>query len=143
MRKELSAGGVVMFGNAILMLEKFNGEWVLPKGKLETGEKLEEAATREILEEASVKAEIVKYIGEINYTYENSWRDDECTYKTVHWFLMQSKSLACVPQREEGFIDAKFVHVDRAKNIAKYNDEKKIIQKAIDEYEKKHRQDTK
>ncbi|MGV8145537.1 MAG: NUDIX domain-containing protein [Alkaliphilus sp.] len=143
MRKELSAGGVVMFGNAILMLEKFNGEWVLPKGKVEAGEELEEAATREILEEAKVKAEIIKYIGKIKYTYENTWRDEECTYKTVHWFLMKSKTLACTPQREEGFIDAKFIHIDRASEMAKYSDEKGIIQKAVDEYVKNHRQDEK
>ncbi|MCD5415294.1 MAG: NUDIX hydrolase [Clostridiales bacterium] len=143
MRQEISAGGVVMFGNAILMLEKFNGEWVLPKGKVETGEKLEEAATREILEEAGVKAEVLKYIGKINYTYEDTWKVKECTDKTVHWFLMKSRSLACVPQREEGFIDAKFIHIDRACEIAKYDDEKGIINKAVNEYTTKDRQDVK
>ena len=35
MREEVSAGGVVLFGNAILLLRKFNGDWVLPKGKVE------------------------------------------------------------------------------------------------------------
>ena len=38
MREEISAGGVVLFGNAILLLRKFNGDWVLPKGKVEEGE---------------------------------------------------------------------------------------------------------
>ena len=51
MREEISAGGVVLFGNAILMLRKFNGDWVLPKGKVEEGENNEEAALREVSEE--------------------------------------------------------------------------------------------
>ena len=46
MREEISAGGVVLFGNAILLLRKFNGDWVLPKGKVEEGENNEEAALK-------------------------------------------------------------------------------------------------
>ena len=38
MREEVSAGGVVLVGNAILLLKKYNGDWVLPKGKVEPGE---------------------------------------------------------------------------------------------------------
>ena len=50
MREEISAGGVVLFGNAILLLRKFNGDWVLPKGRIEAGEQKKEAALREVLE---------------------------------------------------------------------------------------------
>ena len=64
MREEVSAGGVVLFGNAILLLRKFNGDWVLPKGKVEEGENRQEAALREVLEETGVKADILKYLGE-------------------------------------------------------------------------------
>ena len=67
MREEISAGGVVLFGNAILLLRKFNGDWVLPKGKVEEGENNEEAALREVAEETGVKAETLKYLGEIHY----------------------------------------------------------------------------
>ena len=63
MREEISAGGVVLFGNAILLLRKFNGDWVLPKGKVEEGENNEEAALREVAEETGVKAETLKYLG--------------------------------------------------------------------------------
>lgn len=57
MREEISAGGVVLFGNAILLLRKFNGDWVLPKGRIEAGEQKKEAALREVLEETGVKSE--------------------------------------------------------------------------------------
>ena len=35
MIEEVSSGGVVIFGNTILLLKKFNGDWVLPKGRVE------------------------------------------------------------------------------------------------------------
>ncbi len=136
MREEISAGGVVIFGNAILMLKKYNGDWVLPKGKVELDEEFEETAIREVFEEAAVKVEIIKYLGKIHYTYKNSWEDNEKIYKTVHWFLMQSRTIHCIPLKEEGFIDAKFIHINRAVDLAKYTDEKEIIKKAITEHEK-------
>ena len=139
MRQEVSAGGVVIFGNAILLLKKYNGDWVLPKGKVELNETLEEAATREVYEEANVRVKVIKYIGEIHYTYKNCWEDNGIVNKTVHWYMMQSKSIECTPLREEGFIEAKFVHIDRAVDNAKYEDEKQIIRKAIDEFKKNHK----
>jgi 8-oxo-dGTP pyrophosphatase MutT (NUDIX family) len=39
---EISAGGIVFFKNSILMLKKFNGDWVLPKGRVEKDEQIEE-----------------------------------------------------------------------------------------------------
>ncbi len=134
MREEISAGGVVIFGNAILMLKKYNGDWVLPKGKVESEEAFEQAAVREVLEEAGVKVEVIKYLDKIHYTYKNSWEDHDKINKTVHWFLMHSKNIECIPLKEEGFIDAKFVHINRAVEMAKYQDEKEIIEKAIAEY---------
>ena len=62
MIEETSSGGVVIFGNTILLLKKFNGDWVLPKGRVEKDESIREAALREVLEESNVRAEIIKYI---------------------------------------------------------------------------------
>lgn len=130
MLREVSSGGVVVFGNTILLLRKYNGDWVLPKGRVEKGEKLHTAALREVLEESGVKGEIIQYIGKVNYKYKNL-KEDEIVLKTVHWYLMTSHNMNCVPQKREGFIDAKFVHMDKAKNIVRYEDEKKIINKGI------------
>ncbi len=141
MREEISAGGVVVFGNAILFLKKYNGDWVLPKGKVELDETFEQTAVREVYEEASVKVEVIKYLGDIHYTYKNSREDDNVINKTVHWFVMYDRSMESIPLKEEGFIDAKFIHMDRAVELAKYNDEKQIIAKAIKEYGKITKQD--
>ncbi|KNF09143.1 ADP-ribose pyrophosphatase [Gottschalkia purinilytica] len=133
MRQEISAGGIVVFGNAILLLKKYNGDWVLPKGKIEDNEEIVKAATREVFEEGGVKASVIKYLGKIHYSFRNSREENEIVNKTVHWFLMRARSMVCIPQRKEGFIEARFVHMNRATQLAKYDDEKKIIAKAIKE----------
>ncbi len=128
---EVSAGGVVVFGNAILLLKKYNGDWVLPKGRIEKNEKVEATALREVLEESGVKAEIIDYIGEIHYNYKNL-QENEIVSKTVHWFLMRSNTMDCFPQKKEGFVEAMYVHIDKAVAIVRYEDEKKIIQRGLE-----------
>lgn len=130
MIKEISSGGVVVFGNTILLLKKFNGDWVLPKGRIEKDESKKEAALREVLEESGVRAEILKYIDSAQYKYKN-FKKEEMVYKTVHWYLMKTKSMECTPQKNEGFIDAVFVHIDRVKDLVRYEDEKNIILKGL------------
>lgn len=140
MRKEESAGGVVYIGNTVLMLQKMNGDWVLPKGKIEDGETIKAASLREVYEETHVKARVISYIGEISYTYRNFWSNNEVVDKKVHWYLMESDNIKCSPQKEEGFKYAKFIIFDKVVELAKYDDEKNILVKAlkmIKEIEKK------
>lgn len=130
MLEEVSAGGVVVFGNTILLLKKFNGDWVLPKGRVEKNENTRAAALREVFEESGVKAEIIRYIGMVHYTYKNI-KGNEMVYKTVHWYLMKTNSMDSIPQKKEGFVEARFVHIDKVLELVKYKDEKKIIKKAM------------
>lgn len=136
MREEISSGGVVVFGNAILLLRKYNGDWVLPKGKVEEEENISSAAIREVYEEGGVKAQVVKYLGEIHYSFKDCWEDHETVHKTVHWYLMKARSMDCIPLKKEGFVEARFVHIRRAAELAKYDDEREIIKKAIKEVQK-------
>lgn len=136
MREEVSAGGVVVLGNAILLLRKYNGDWVLPKGKVEEGETHEQAALREVREETGVKAQIGKYLGEIHYTYKENWDESKGVHKIVFWYLMHAKNMDTIPQKEEGFVDAKFIHVNRVADMARYTDEKEIIKVALNEINK-------
>lgn len=137
MREEVSAGGVVVLGNSILLLRKYNGDWVLPKGKVEKGETHKQAALREVKEETGVKAHIEKYLGEIHYTYKENWDDSKGVHKIVFWYLMTTKSMDTIPQKEEGFVDAKFIHINRVAEMARYDDEKEIIKVALEEIKKR------
>lgn len=130
MIEEISSGGVVIFGNTILLLKKFNGDWVLPKGRVEKGEEIRDAALREVLEESGVKAEIEKYIGKVNYKYRNL-KQNKMVSKTVHWYLMTTNNMDCIPQKKEGFVDAVFVHIDKATDLVRYKDEKDMIEKGL------------
>ena len=130
MIEEVSSGGVVIFGNTILLLKKFNGDWVLPKGRVEKGEEIKDAALREVLEESGVKGEIIKYIGMANYKYKNL-KENEMVYKTVHWYLMKTNSMDCIPQKKEGFVEAMFVHIDKATDLVRYQDERNMIIKGL------------
>ena len=131
MREEISSGGVVVFGNAILLLRKYNGDWVLPKGKVEKGESLEEAAKREVKEETGVKADIIRYLGEIHYTYKDSKNNSDGVHKIVHWYMMKSYDLQAKPQREEGFVEAKYIHLNKVVEILRYDDEREIARVAV------------
>ena len=110
--EEISAGGVVINNGNVAVLKKFRGEWVLPKGRVEKGESLEQTAIREVFEESGLRAEIVKYIGYVKYKYRHM--DGTKVLKTVHYFYMVTKDNNIIPQREEGFAEGDFMNPDKA-----------------------------
>ena len=68
-----SCGGVVIFRGKILLLyknykNKYEG-WVLPKGTVEEGEEFKDTTIREVKEETGVDAQIIKYVGKSQYTF--------------------------------------------------------------------------
>jgi hypothetical protein len=65
--------------------------------------------------------------------YKKNWDETKIVHKTVYWYLMSAKNMNTQPQKEEGFIDAKFIHMDRVLELAKYDDEKEIIKVALSE----------
>lgn len=131
---EVSAGGIVFFKNNILMLKKFNGDWVLPKGRVEKNETIKEAALREVYEETKAKVNVIKYLGKINYEFErSSFKGKIQINKEVYWFLMIARNMNCTAQKNEGFREAKYLPFERALKVARYEDERKILKIAIED----------
>lgn len=126
--KEVSAGGVVIRDDYVLVLKKYRGDWVLPKGRLEKGETLEQAAIREVEEESGLKCKIIKYIGYVKYNYRH--RNGEKVQKTVHYFYMVKKGGDLKPQKEEGFKESLFVDYNVAIRRLKHYAEKNMVEKA-------------
>ena len=52
-------------------------------------------------------------------------------YKTVHWYLMKTNSMDCTPQKKRRVFDALFVHIDKARDLVRYQDEKDMIIKGL------------
>jgi len=77
------------------------GHWDLPKGKLETGENIEECALREVEEECGLSGLILgDKLTETVHEYE---QNGEHFVKTTHWYAMEVEGCpALTPQTEEG-----------------------------------------
>jgi len=90
--KAVSAGGVVVregdTGPEVVICGRdSDGVWGLPKGTLDAGESLEEAAVREVSEETGLQVEIVKKIGVVEYWFV--WEGVRI-HKWVHHYLMRT-----------------------------------------------------
>lgn len=131
MRKVLSTGGVVIKGNKVLMLKKKNGSWVLPKGRVEQKETLEDAAVREVWEETGINAHILKKLGTIRYTYRDYFQNGEMVNKSVVWYLMEEVSGELKPLEKEGFIDCRYMDENRVDEVSRFKDEREMIHKAL------------
>ena len=86
-----SSGGFVLAEingqvRVLLIKNAFNDDWTFPKGGIEQGESVEQAAVREILEETGVQSKIIKRVGRNAYHYR---QDGTPIYKTVEVFLLR------------------------------------------------------
>lgn len=84
-RPLLGVGGVVVHNGRALLVrrasEPLKGEWSIPGGLVELGEKLIDAVRREVLEETGLIVEP----GEVLELFDSIWRDPEgrCQYHYV------------------------------------------------------------
>jgi len=83
----LAAGGIVLRQDktplfAVVRLRKRN-EWVLPKGKLDDGETVRDAARREVLEETGHEVSVHEFLGTLVYESGRS-------SKVVHYWRMEA-----------------------------------------------------
>ncbi|MCX6808167.1 MAG: NUDIX domain-containing protein [Candidatus Berkelbacteria bacterium] len=91
MNKIISAGGIITRTKEgelqILVIKREQGKFSFPKGHVEENETVEEAATREVLEETGFQAKI---IGRSNTVSRTSHDSDytECE-KIIHYFRME------------------------------------------------------
>lgn len=97
-----AAGGVVVNACGQRLMIHRNGRWDLPKGHIEPGESAEVCASREILEETGVPAEVA---APLCATWHAYWfpKTERWELKRTHWFLLRaSADSPLVPQTEEG-----------------------------------------
>lgn len=127
--KETSAGGVIIRGKDVLVLRKFRGDWVLPKGRIEAGETLEQTALREVSEESGLTCRVGEYIGFVRYNYAKS--NGVEVHKTVHYYTMTAEGGSMKPQREEGFCDSAFMPWRKAVKLLRHDSERSMVRQAF------------
>ena len=71
---------------ALAQHQRTDKTWVLPKGHVEEGESIEEAALREIYEEAGLdNVQLIKHLG--SFIRESIKSNGDIVQKTIHFFL--------------------------------------------------------
>ena len=103
----VAAGGLVKNKKGKVLFIFREGKWDLPKGKLDKGESMEDAAIREVEEETGVKGlKIVRYL---QTTYHIFKRSGRYKLKKVIWFEMVTDFDGdLIPQHNEGITKVKW-----------------------------------
>ncbi len=105
-----AGGGLVHTDNETVLLIFRRGKWDLPKGKLEKGETITEAAVREVEEETGLKNLV---LGEpLTVTYHTYHQKGKLILKESNWFLMKTQEQVLTPQSEEDIELCEWVKTD-------------------------------
>ena len=102
-----AAGGVVSSPEGDCLMIARDGRWDLPKGMVEPGETLRQAARREVMEETGVEPTAVgRLIAKTYHIYDKygGWH-----LKQTSWFAMTAPRQETRPQNEEGIAQAVWV----------------------------------
>jgi 8-oxo-dGTP pyrophosphatase MutT (NUDIX family) len=121
-----SAGAVVIEEGCCLLLRRAS-EWVFPKGHLERGETPEEAAVREVREEAGIDVALDAALGETRYEFRS--QDRTPNRKRVDWFLARRTGGAV--SHEPIFAEARFVAIGEALRLLTHESDRRLLEKAV------------
>lgn len=130
---EFSAGGVMVRGDEVLVIVPTRrgpgGVRVLalPKGHPEPGESPEQAAIREVREEAGVAGDLIESLGQVAYTYERKGRR---IAKRVEFFLMAYRE-GDPADHDHEVEQARWMPLAEAALSLSYEGEREMVSRAI------------
>ena len=131
--KEKSCGMVVLDKDKdelkVLLVHHNRGHWGLPKGHVEENETEIETALRETLEETGIKARVVG-----DFRKVITYKPRKNAIKDVVFFIGEVENNEIVPQLIE-VSEASFIDVDTALDLISHQDEKSILESAIQYYQ--------
>ena len=107
----------------------------LPKGNVDPGEKPEQTALREVLEETGVRAKTVSKLANIRYVYARKWAGGEKIFKVVTFYLMKYQSGRVGRIKEEMKHEVRrayWMPLREAAERLSYRGEKQVARQAIE-----------
>ena len=126
-----AAGGIVTNELKQLLFIYRHDKWDLPKGKIEKGETLQDAAIREVKEECGFRnLSLKRQVSTTYHIYEEKGRQ---ILKISYWFTMFSSDKDLVPQVEEGITAVEWV--DKTKTAKIFRNTYPNIELLLGEYE--------
>lgn len=135
--REISAGGIVYRETdktiEVALIATRKGKiWCLPKGGIEGGETVKEAARREIREETGLEAEMVESLGSLTYWFSNRDRAGELIriFKRVYFFLFRYLS-GRMEDHDDEVDDVAWFPIETAVKRLTYPGERDMMKKAI------------
>jgi 8-oxo-dGTP diphosphatase len=133
--EQVSAGGVVYrragdHSEVVIVSIVPDMRWQLPKGVIDPGETREQAALREVREEAGVDAEIVDFLDTTEYWFTAEYDGERRRYhKFVHFFLMEFTG-GDVRDHDHEVDEARWVPIDEAVRMLMFESERDVVRKA-------------
>jgi 8-oxo-dGTP diphosphatase len=137
-RREVSAGGLIWRrdrGRALeMVLVKPAGRdyWTFPKGHVEKGESITQAALREVREETGLTVSETRPLGEVSYIYsfhENPDAPLVRIFKRVHFFLMRLEG-GDTSKHDSEIDQVVWFNLQAALRKSSFESERKLISKA-------------
>ena len=131
-KQETSAGGVVfrvVDGEPLFLLirDSYNN-WGFPKGHLESGERPEAAALREVSEETGLgDLQIHGEIETIDWYFRFRGR---LIHKVCHFYLMETGQAETFPQRAEGITACRWESFADAVRLIAYANARDVLRRA-------------
>jgi ADP-ribose pyrophosphatase YjhB (NUDIX family) len=138
-RREISAGGVIWRrrgpgGRIQVVLVRPAGRdtWVLPKGHVEPGEAVKDAAAREACEESGLQVLTGERLGDVSYVY--SWHDRPGLppvriFKRVYFYLMKALG-GDLSAHDAEIAEATWWELEEALQRASHKSERELLAKA-------------
>jgi len=124
-----AVGVVCLKGDEVLLIRRGTpprvGEWSLPGGRLEAGERLADAALRELREETGVEAELIGLIDVVDGLFPEAGR---------HYVLIDYAAVwtSGEPVAGDDAVEAAFHHLDRLEPLGMWSETVRIIHEAVE-----------